>query len=170
MRVVKNSHQEPLNTSASKHEKTDNFKETLVDTIKINLVYQFKIRIDETNTEVVVINDSNIGQYEKLNEILVNIRRLDPSWSINSNSNKPWSFKYMLENNLRLRILEIDITDLDTLDMDGYENLHDSLRDLRLEDPGWSINNTRRDFPILLTPTDIGLINNHLKFSETRIN
>ena len=156
--------------SASKHEKTDNFKETLVDTIKVNLVYQFKTRIDETNTEVVVINDSNIGQYEKLNEILVNIRRLDPSWSINSNSNKPWSFKYMLENNLRLRILEIDITDLDTLDMDGYENLHDSLRDLRLEDPGWSINNTRRDFPILLTPTDIGLINNHLKFSETRIN
>ena len=156
--------------SASKHEETDNFKETLVDTIKINLVYQFKIRIDETNTEVVVINDSNIGQYEKLNEILVNIRRLDPSWSINSNPNKPWSFKYMLENNLRLRILEIDITDLDTLDMDGYENLHDSLRDLRLEDPGWSINNTRRDFPILLTPTNIGLMNNHLKFSETRIN
>ena len=126
--------------SASKHEETDNFKETLVDTIKISLVYQFKIRIDETNTEVVVINDSNIEQYEKLNEILVNIRRLDPKWS------------------------------LDTLDMDGYENLHDSLRDLRLEDPGWSINNTRRDFPILLTPTDIGLINNHLKFSETRIN
>jgi hypothetical protein len=156
--------------SASKHEETDNLKETLVDTIKINLVYQFKIRIDETNTEVVVINDSNIEQYEKLNEILVNIRRLDPGWSINSNSNKPWSFKYMLENNLRLRILEIDITDLDTLDRDGYENLHDSLRDLRLEDPGWSINNTRRDFPILLTPTDIGLINNHLKSSETRIN
>ena len=76
----------------------------------------------------------------------------------------------MLENNLRLRILEIDINDLDTLDMDGYENLHDSLRDLRLEDPGWSINNTRRGFPILLTPTDIGLIDNHLKFSETRIN
>jgi len=156
--------------SAFKHEETDNFKETLVDTIKISLVYQFKIRIDEINTEVVVINDNNIEQYEKLNEILVNIRRLDPNWSINSNSNKPWSFKYMLENNLRLRILEIDITDLDILDMDGYENLHDSLRDLRLEDPGWSINNTRRDFPILLTPTDIGLINNHLKFSEKRIN
>ena len=32
----------------------------------------------KTNTEVVVINDSNIEQYEKLNEILVNIRKLDP--------------------------------------------------------------------------------------------
>ena len=74
--------------SAFKHEETDNFRETLVDTIKTNLVYQFKIRIDETNTEVVVINGSNIDQYEKLNKILVNIRRLDPSWSINSNSNR----------------------------------------------------------------------------------
>ena len=104
MRVVKNSHKEPLNVSAFKHEETDNFKETLVDTIKTNLVYQFKIRIDETNTEIIVINNSNIEQYEKLNEILVNIKRLDPSWSINSNSYKAWSFKYMLENNLRLRI------------------------------------------------------------------
>ncbi len=156
--------------SAFKHQETDNFKETLVDTIKTNLVYQLKIRIDEINTEVVIINDNNIEQYEKLNEILVSIRKLDPSWNIDSNSDKPWSFKYMLEHNLRLRILEIDITDLDILDVEGYENLHDSLRDLRLEDPGWSINNTRRDFPILLTPTDIGLTNNHLKLSEMRIN
>ncbi len=73
---------------------------------------------------------------------------------------------YMLEGILRCRILEIDISDLDTLDMDGYENFHDSLRDLRAEDPGWSINNTRRDFPILLTSEDLGLMNNHLESRE----
>ena len=50
--------------------------------------------------------------------------------------------------------------------MDGYENFHDSLRDLRAEDPGWSINNTRRDFPILLTTEDLGLMNNHLESRE----
>ena len=72
----------------------------------------------------------------------------------------------MLEGILRCRILEIDISDLDTLDMDAYENFHDSLRDLRAEDPGWSINNTRRDFPILLTSEDLGLMNNHLESRE----
>ncbi len=44
---------------------------------------------------------SNITQYEKLNEVLINLRRLDPEWNIDSNSDKPWSFKYMLEGILR---------------------------------------------------------------------
>jgi hypothetical protein len=123
-------------------------------------------KIQAINTEIIVINESNVTQYEKLNEVLINLRRLDPEWNIDSNSDKPWSFKYMLEGILRCRILEIDISDLDTLDMDGYENFHDSLRDLRVEDPGWSINNTRRDFPILLTSEDIGLMNNHLESRE----
>jgi hypothetical protein len=72
----------------------------------------------------------------------------------------------MLEENLRRRILEIDISDLDTMDIDGYEKFHDALRDLRIEDPGWSINNTRRSFLVLLTSEDIGLMNNHLESRE----
>jgi hypothetical protein len=148
--------------STFKPAETDDSKEALVNTIKTDLIRQFKVCIDEINTEIVVINDNNVKQYEKLNEVLINLRRLDPNWSIDSNSDKPWSFKYILEGILRLRIIEIDITDLDTLDMDGYENFHDALRDLRSDDPGWSINNTRRDFPVLLTPEDIGLMNNHL--------
>jgi hypothetical protein len=31
------------------------------------------------------------------------------------------------------------------------------LKDLRTNNPGWSINKTRRSSPILLTPTQIGL-------------
>ena len=113
-----------------------------------------------------MINENNIEQYEDLNEVLVNLRRLDSKWNINSNSDKPWKFKYMLEENLRRRILEIDISDLDTIDIDGYEKFHDALRDLRAEDPGWSINNTRRSFLVLLTSEDIGLMNNHLESRE----
>jgi len=154
-----------MSTFAKSEENYDS-KETLVDTIKTDLVHQFKMCVDDINTEIIVINESNVTQYEKLNEVLINLRRLDPEWNIDSNSDKPWSFKYMLEGILRCRILEIDISDLDTLDMDGYENFHDSLRDLRIEDPGWSINNTRRDFPILLTSEDIGLMNNHLESRE----
>jgi len=150
----------------AKLEENYDLKETLVDTIKIDLIRQFKMCVDEINTEIIVINESNVKQYEDLNEVLINLRRLDSKWNIGSNSDKPWKFKYMLEENLRRRILEIDISDLDTLDMDGYENFHDSLRDLRVEDPGWSINNTRRDFPILLTSEDIGLMNNHLESRE----
>ena len=143
----------------------DNYdlKETLVDTIKIDLIRQFKMCVDEINTEIIVINESNVKQYEDLNEVLINLRRLDSKWNIDSNSDKPWKFKYMLEENLRRRILEIDISDLDTIDIDGYEKFHDALRDLRAEDPGWSINNTRREFPVLLTSGDIGLMNNHLE-------
>ena len=151
-----------MSTFAKLEENYDS-KETLVDTVKTDLICQFKMCVDDINTEIIVINKSNVMQYEKLNEVLINLRRLDPKWNIDSNSDKPWSFKYMLEGILRCRILEIDISDLDTLDMDGYENFHDSLRDLRAEDPGWSINNTRRDFPILLTSEDIGLMNNHLE-------
>ena len=40
---------------------------------------------------------------------------------------------------------------------EGYEELHQSLKDLRANNPGWSINKTRRSSPILLTPTQIGL-------------
>jgi hypothetical protein len=150
----------------TKLEENYDSKETLVDTIKTNLVNQFKICVDDINTEIIIINESNVEQYEKLNEVLINLRRLDPEWNIDSNSDKPWKFKYMLEGNLRRRILEIDISDLDTLDMDGYEKFHDALRDLRAEDPGWSINNTRRNVPILLTSEDIGLMNNHLESGE----
>jgi hypothetical protein len=154
-----------MSTFAKLEESYDS-KETLVDTIKTDLVDQFKVCVDNINTEIIIINESNVKQYEELNEVLINLRRLDPEWNINSNSDKPWKFKYMLEENLRRRILEIDISDLDTLDMEGYEKFHDALRDLRAEDPGWSINNTRRNFPVLLTSEDIGLMNNHLESRE----
>jgi hypothetical protein len=150
----------------AKLEENYDLKETLVDTIKIDLIRQFKMCVDEINTEIIVINESNVKQYEDLNEVLINLRRLDSKWNIGSNSDKPWKFKYMLEENLRRRILEIDISDLDTIDIDGYEKFHDALRDLRAEDPRWSINNTRRNFLVLLTSEDIGLMNNHLESRE----
>ena len=153
----------------AKLEENYDLKETLVDTIKIDLIRQFKMCVDDINTEIIVINESNVKQYEDLNEVLINLRRLDSKWNIDSNSDKPWKFKYMLEENLRRRILEINISDLDTIDIDGYEKFHDALRDLRAEDPGWSINNTRRSFLVLLNSEDIGLMNNHLESREKRL-
>ncbi len=157
-----------MSTFARLEENYDS-KETLVNTIKTDLIRQFKICVDNINTKIIVINENNVRLYESINEVLINLRRLDSKWNIDSNSDKPWKFKHMLEENLRRRILEIDISDLDTLDIDGYEKFHDVLRDLRAEDPGWSINNTRRDFPILLTSEDIGLMNNHLESREKRL-
>ena len=81
-----------MSTFAKLEENYDS-KETLVDTIKTDLVSQFKMCIDDINTEIIVINESNVTQYEKLNEVLINLRRLDPEWNIDSNSDKPWSFK-----------------------------------------------------------------------------
>jgi hypothetical protein len=80
----------------AKLEENYDLKETLVDTIKIDLIRQFKMCVDEINTEIIVINESNVKQYEDLNEVLINLRRLDSEWNIGSNSDKPWKFKYML--------------------------------------------------------------------------
>ncbi len=79
-----------MSTFAELKENCDS-KETLVDTIKTNLISQFKTCIDDVNIEIIVINESNVKQYEKLNEVLINLRRLDPEWNIDSNSDKPWS-------------------------------------------------------------------------------
>jgi hypothetical protein len=48
---------------------------SLVDTIKIDLVRQFKLCIDEINTEIVDIKDKNIESYVKMNNILVNLKK-----------------------------------------------------------------------------------------------
>ena len=48
--------------STLKPEEIDNPKEILVDTITTDLIRQFKVCIDEINTEIVVINDSYVEQ------------------------------------------------------------------------------------------------------------
>ena len=49
---------------------------SLVDTIKIDLVRQFKLCIDKINTEIVDIKDKNIESYVKMNNILVNLKKI----------------------------------------------------------------------------------------------
>ena len=49
---------------------------SLVDTIKIDLVRQFKLCIDEINTEIVDIKDKTIESYVKMNNILVNLKKI----------------------------------------------------------------------------------------------
>jgi len=70
-----------MSTFAKSEENYDS-KETLVDTIKTDLVSQFKMCVDDINTEIIVINENNVEQYEDLNEVLINLRRLDPKWNI----------------------------------------------------------------------------------------
>ena len=48
---------------------------SLVETIKIVLVRQFKLCIDEINTEIVDINDKTIESYVKMTNILVNLKK-----------------------------------------------------------------------------------------------
>ena len=63
----------------------------------------------------------------------------------------------MLEGIVKKRILEIDLSEIDSIDLEGYEELHQSLKEARENNPKWSINKTERNIPILLTPTQIGL-------------
>ncbi len=49
---------------------------SLVDTIKIDLVRQFKLCIDEINTEIVDIKDKTIESYVKMNNILVDLKKI----------------------------------------------------------------------------------------------
>jgi hypothetical protein len=53
--------------------------ETLVDTVKTELIHKLKLCIDEINTEVDKVTYENIWSYEKMNKILANLRKLDPN-------------------------------------------------------------------------------------------
>jgi hypothetical protein len=69
----------------------------------------------------------------------------------------------MYENMIRIYILETSAAEFETTDVEDHQNFHNLLIDLRDEDPDWSINGTRRNQPVLITPEDIGLAENHLQ-------
>ena len=131
--------------------------EAIVDTIKSELAIGFKNCIDKIDTEKKVVDRYNWEIYVKINKILHNSRRLDPQWTIEGDIGNSWSLRSILERDFKYKILNIDLSEIDSIDLEGYEELHQSLKDLRVNNPRWSINKTRRSFPILLTPTQIGL-------------
>ena len=136
-------------------------QQTLVSTIREDLIHKLKQCIDEINTEVTKVTYENIESYEKMNKILANLRKLDPKWTIDGGFDKPgmWNFTDMLEGILKHRIIDIEIDeqDIENLDLEGYEEFHTALINIREKDPGWSINGTRRDYNRLFSSTDIGL-------------
>jgi hypothetical protein len=131
--------------------------EAIVDTIKSELILGFKNCIDKVDTEKKVVDRYNREIYVKINKVLHNLRRLDPQWTIEGNTDNVWSLSSILERDFKLKILNIDLSEIDSIDLEGYEELHQSLKDVRENNPSWSINKTKRNFPILLTPTQIGL-------------
>jgi hypothetical protein len=131
--------------------------EAIIDTIKSELAIGFKNCIDKIDTEKKVVDRYNWEIYVKINKILHNSRRLDPQWTIEGDIGNSWSLNSILERDFKSKILNIDLSEIDSMDLEGYEELHQSLKDLRVNNPGWSINKTRRSSPILLTPTQIGL-------------
>ena len=131
--------------------------EAIVDTIKSELAIGFKNSIDKIDTEKKVIDRYNWEIYVKMNKILQNSKRLDPQWAIAGDIGNSWSLRSILERDFKSKILNIDLSEFDSIDLEGFEELHQSLKDLRASNPGWSINKTRRSSPILLTPTQIGL-------------
>ena len=131
--------------------------EAIIDTIKSELATGFKNCIDKIDTEKKVVDKYNWEIYVKMNKILHNSRRLDPQWTIEGDIGNSWSLSSILERDFKSKILNIDLSEIDSIDLEGYEELHQSLKDLRVNNPRWSINKTRRSSPILLTPTQIGL-------------
>ncbi len=73
----------------------------------------------------------------------------------------------MLEGIIKKRILEIDLSEIDSIDLEGYLELHQSLKDVREHDPSWSIDRTRRNPPNLLTSTQIGLQEDALQTKDS---
>jgi len=138
--------------------------ETLVDTVKTELIYKLKLCIDEINTEVDEVTYENIWSYEKMNRILANLRKLDPNWTIDGGFDKPgmWDLTDMLEGILKHRIIDIEIDDQDieNLDLESYNEFHKALIDMRKRDPRWSINGTRRNLDKPIKSRNIGLPTN----------
>jgi hypothetical protein len=138
----------------------DNSKEnteTIVDTIKSELVIGFKNCIDKVDTDKKVVDRYNWEIYVKMNKILHNLRRLDPQWTVEGKIDNTWSLSSILERDFKCKILNIDLSEIDSIDLEGYEELHQSLKDIRETNPNWSINKTKRNLPTLLTPIQIGL-------------
>ncbi len=131
--------------------------EAIVDTIKSELAISFKSCIDKIDTEKKVVDRYNWEIYVKINKILHNSRRLDPQWAIEGDIGNSWSLSSILERDFKYKILNIDLSEIDSIDLEGYEELHQSLKDLRENNPSWSVNKTRRSSPILLTSTQTGL-------------
>jgi hypothetical protein len=131
--------------------------EAIVDTVKSELAIDFKNCIDKVDTEKKVVDRYNWKIYVKINKILHNSRRLDPQWAIEGDIGNSWSLSSILERDFKHKILNIDLSEIDSIDLEGYEELHQSLKDLRANNPSWSVNKTRRSSPILLTTTQIGL-------------
>jgi hypothetical protein len=99
-----------------------------------------------------------------MNGILANLRKLDPRWTIDGGFDKPgmWNFIDIYEGILKHRIIDIEIDDQDieNLDLEGYEEFHKALIDIRKRDPDWSINGTKRNLIKPIRSRDIGLPTN----------
>jgi hypothetical protein len=134
--------------------------EAIVDTIKSELAIGFKNCIDKVDTDKKVVDRYNWEIYVKINKILHNSRRLDPQWAIEGNIGNSWSLSSILERDFKYKILNIDLSEIDSIDLEGYEELHQSLKDLRENNLNWSVNKTRRSSPTLLASTQIGLQEN----------
>ncbi len=91
-----------------------------------------------------------------MNKILHNLRRLDPQWTVEGSKDNVWSLSSILERYFKQKILNIDLSEIDSIDLEGYEELHQSLKDVRENNPKWSINKTERNILTLLIPTQIG--------------
>jgi hypothetical protein len=140
---------------------TDNHRKVLPDTIKLNLVSQFKYCIDAIDTAVIIVGEEHSEQYKKFIEILINLKTLDPKWTIETNfydPGRPWNLALMYENMIRVYILETSAAEFEEANVDDHQGFHNLLVDLRDEDPDWSINGTRRNSSVLVTPEDIGLV------------
>ena len=95
--------------------------EAIIDTIKSELAIGFKNCIDKIDTEKKVVDRYNWEIYVKMNKILHNSRRLDPQWAIEGDIGNSWSLRSILERDFKYKILNIDLSEIDSIDLEGYE-------------------------------------------------
>jgi len=131
--------------------------EVVLDTVRSELITKFKNCVDWIDVSKKAVNRENWEVYVKMNKILHNLRRLDPQWMIEGSLDNVWSLGSMLEGIFKKRTLEIDLSEIDSIDLEGYLELHQSPKEIREHDPNWSINKMKRNPPALLTPLQIGL-------------
>ncbi len=70
-----------------------------------------------------------------MNKILANLWKLYPRWTIEGGFDKPgmWNSTDMLEGILKYHILDVEIIEQDeeNLDLEGFEEFHQALIDIR---------------------------------------
>jgi hypothetical protein len=103
----------------------------------------FKEMIDNFDTSLKTSDIECIELYKEFCRCLFYMRTMNPQWNIQEESKRNIGLQ-LLVNVLKLNIEKVKTPSLDETDWRGCSLVHKTLRSIRVNDPEWSINGSRR--------------------------